>query len=116
MKNEAFYKKLTKQIKDTVKEFDFEKIKEKHKEIADIIGNCPLSCNDINEALAAGDAMCLSLKVKRTEACIADPTRLVIEDIVPTFMSADSFLDSSSFSLRKNEMAHGGFGGKSDDA
>ncbi len=116
MKNEAFYKKLTKQVKDVVKEFNMEDIIKKHKEIAEVIGNCPLSCNDINEALASGDAMCLSLKVKRSEACIADPSRLIIEDIIPTFMSADSFLDSSSFSLRKNEMAHGGFGKNAEGA
>lgn len=53
--------------------------------------------------------MCIGLDVARSEACIADPTRLVIKDIIPTFMTADSFLDSAVFSLRKDASAHGGF-------
>jgi hypothetical protein len=53
--------------------------------------------------------MCLGLDVGRSEACIADPTRLVIKDIIPTFMTADSFLDSSVFTLNKDGNAHGGF-------
>lgn len=53
--------------------------------------------------------MCLGLDVARSEACIADPSRLVIKDIIPTFMSGDSFLDSSIFSINRNDNAHGGF-------
>jgi len=75
------------------------------------MGCCPLSCNDIFEAMESGDCMCLALDVSRSEACIADPSRLVIKDIVPTFMTGDSFLDSAIFSLRKDGEAHGGFGG-----
>ena len=59
--------------------------------------------------MEAGDCMCLGLDVGRSEAAIADPSRLVIKDIIPTFMSADSFLDSAVFSLGRNEEAHGGF-------
>jgi hypothetical protein len=55
--------------------------------------------------------MCLALDVARSEACIADPSRLVIKDIIPTFMTADSFLDSAVFNLRKDADAHGGFTG-----
>jgi hypothetical protein len=76
-----------------------------------VIGNCPLSCNDLFEALQSGDAMCLGLDIARSEACIADPSRLVIKDIIPTFMTADSFLDSAVFNLRKDSEAHGGFTG-----
>ena len=72
-----------------------------------------MSCNDVFEAMEAGDCMCLALDVARSEACIADPSRLVIKDIIPTFMTGDSFLDSSVFSLRKDAEAHGGFGGAS---
>jgi hypothetical protein len=61
--------------------------------------------------MESGDCMCLALDVSRSEACIADPSRLVIKDIVPTFMTGDSFLDSAIFSLRKDGEAHGGFGG-----
>jgi hypothetical protein len=41
--------------------------------------------------------MCLGLDVGRSEAAVADPSKLVIKDIIPTFMTADSFLDSSAF-------------------
>ena len=53
--------------------------------------------------------MCLGLDVARSEAVIADPTKLIIKDIIPTFMTADSFLDSSAFQIKRNNMAHGGF-------
>jgi hypothetical protein len=111
IKNDAFYKKINKQIKDTVKDFDMETIRKTHEALAEVVGSCPLSCNDLFEALEGGDCMCIGLDVERSEACIADPSRLVIKDIVPTFMTADSFLDSAVFSLRKDSEAHGGFTG-----
>ena len=55
------------------------------------------------------DCMCLGLDVGRSEAAVADPSRLVIKDIIPTFMTADSFLDSSAFQIGRNDQAHGGF-------
>jgi hypothetical protein len=70
-----------------------------------------MSCNDLFEAMESGDCMCLGLDIARNEACIADPTRLIIKEIVPTFMTGDSFLDSAVFSLRKDSEAHGGFAG-----
>lgn len=53
--------------------------------------------------------MCLGLDVGRSEAAIADPTRLVIKDIIPTFISAESFLQVAAFTIKRNEEAHGGF-------
>lgn len=53
--------------------------------------------------------MCLCLSISRSEAVINDPTKLIINSIVPTFMSLDSFLDSSIFNLQKNQDASGGF-------
>jgi hypothetical protein len=53
--------------------------------------------------------MALALDVGRSEAAISDPSKLVIKDIIPTFMTTDSFLDSAVFSLNKNKDAHGGF-------
>ena len=55
--------------------------------------------------------MCLSLDIERSEGCIADPTLLKIKNIIPSFMSSDAFLDSSTFTLKKDETAHGGFSG-----
>lgn len=53
--------------------------------------------------------MCLSLQISRSEATIQDPTKLIIRGIVPTYMSLDSFLDSSIFKLKQNQNAHGDF-------
>lgn len=47
--------------------------------------------------------MCLCLDIVRNDACIADPSKLIIKDIIPTFMSGDSFLDAAIFSLPKND-------------
>lgn len=55
------------------------------------------------------DCLCLGLDVGRSEAAIADPTKLVIKDIIPYFISADSFLDSAIFHLKRDGDAHGGF-------
>ena len=111
MKNDSLYKKLHKQLKEVTKKFDMNELREKFAKIGEVIGNCPLSCNDVFEAMEANDCMCLALDIGRSEACIADPSRLIIKDIVPTFMTADSFLDSAVFSIRKDGEAHGGFGG-----
>lgn len=53
--------------------------------------------------------MCIALQISRSEATISDPSKLIIHDIVHTYMSLDSFLESSIFNLKKNEDASGGF-------
>lgn len=62
------------------------------------------------EALESSDCMCLGLVVERPEAAVADATKLIIKDILPRFMTADTFLDSSIYKMKKNANAHGGFG------
>lgn len=89
--------------------FDFKSLREQYKDLISLVGSCPLSCNDLIEAMEAQDCMCLALDVGRSEAAIADPTKLVIKDIIPTFMSADSFLDSAAYKIRRDDGAHGGF-------
>jgi hypothetical protein len=51
------------------------------------------------------------LNIARPEAAIADPSRLKILDIFPTYMTAEAFLTSAQFNINKNdaEYAHGGF-------
>ena len=56
-----------------------------------------------------GDCIGLCIQISRSEACINDPTMLIINGIVPNFMSVDSFMDSSIFNLKKNQDASGGF-------
>jgi hypothetical protein len=84
-------------------------MREQYKDLISIVGSCPLSCNDLIEAIEAKDCMCLALDVGRSEAAIADPTKLVIKDIIPTFMTADSFLDSAAYKIKRDSNAHGGF-------
>jgi hypothetical protein len=38
-----------------------------------------------------------------------DPSKLIIKKVIPSYMSLDSFLDSSIFELKKNQDASGGF-------
>lgn len=113
IKNEAYYKKLEQQVKGQVAKMNFPELRTKHKDLIDRVGACPMSCFDIIEAMEAGDCMCLCLDVGRSPAAIADPTKLVIKDIVPMFMASDSFLDSAIFNIGKNktepEAIHGGF-------
>jgi len=47
------------------------------------------------EALEEQDCMSIALDVVRPAAAIADASRLVIRDIFPTYMTAESFLQSA---------------------
>ncbi len=53
--------------------------------------------------------MCLSLSISRSEATIQDPTKLIVNKIIPSYVSLDSFLDSSIFNLKRNQDASGNF-------
>lgn len=53
IKNEGFYKKLDQQLKGVTEKFDFKELREKYKDIIDVVGACPMSCNDVIEALEA---------------------------------------------------------------
>lgn len=53
IKNEGFYKKLDKQLKGVTEKFDFKELREKYKDIIDVVGACPMSCNDVIEAMEA---------------------------------------------------------------
>jgi hypothetical protein len=56
-----------------------------------------------------GTCFGLGLEVERSEACIADPSLLKIKAIIPTFFSAEAFLDQAIFNLKSDPNAHGGF-------
>ena len=77
--------------------------------VVDDIGNCPVSLQHTIESLEAKDCMCIGLEISRSEACINDPSRLIIRDVLPCYISLDSFLESSLFKLRTNADAAGGF-------
>lgn len=117
LNNEGLYQKLENQIKEIVEKFDCEQIAKDNQEIIDDIGDCPFSCMGVVEALQEQDCMCIGLSISRPEAAIADPTRLVIQDIYPTYITADSFLQSAQFNISQaGDEAHGGFGPKKEGA
>lgn len=74
-----------------------------------------MTTKDIFECIEDSDCISICLDVRRSEACIADPTKLVIKQIIPNFLSADSYIEAAQFALAGNESAHGGFD-KSADA
>jgi hypothetical protein len=102
IKNELHFKKLDAQLKKLSKKVDKEDLNTRYKEIIERIGPCPMSQNDVVEGMIEGDCMCVCLQIGRSEATIMDPSKLAIKSIVPTFMSLDSFMESSIFNLKKN--------------
>lgn len=109
MKNESIFKANEQNIKKLTAKLDEAELRAKHKDLITELGDCAMSQCDTMEILKAGDCMCLTLDIKRSEAVISDPTKLVISQIIPQFMSLDSFLDSSIFNLKKHQDAAGGF-------
>ena len=110
IKNDDFFKKLDAQLKSTFDKIDFEKVAAKHEETLKAqIGDCPLSqCNTV-ELMRNSDCMCIGLSIARSNATISDPSKLVIKDVYPVYMSLDSFLESSIYNLKMNQDAAGGF-------
>ena len=97
--NKNLYNENDKKIERIIKAYDFKKIETENKEIIEEIGTCPISTSNTVETLEEGDCMCIGLKVSAPEAAIADPSRLKVEEIYPTYISADSFLESAKFNL-----------------
>jgi len=46
--------------------------------------------------------MCIALDVGRSEAAIMDPSKIVIKDVYLSFISAEGFLDFSTFAMEQN--------------
>ena len=67
------------------------------------------------EAMQAGDCFGIGLIIQRPESAIADPSRVIVHDIVPTYLTVDTFLESAKFKLMNNQgqaqNVHGGFKG-----
>ena len=102
-------KTLQQQLNEAYNQIDFSKIEAERKEFIEKIGTCPISQMDTLECLKEKDCMCIGLEISRSEATISDPSKLVIHDVHPTYISLDSFLESSIFNLKCNQDASGGF-------
>ena len=109
IKNEEMFAKLEEQIDQAQAKIDFSQVETKYKSISDTIGNCPVSQQNIVECMKAKDCMCIGLEISRSEATISDPTKLIIREVLPAFISLDSFLESSIYNLKCNQDASGGF-------
>lgn len=107
--NKSVYQKLDNEVKDLVQTLDFQLLRQNYSQIINDIGECYLSCNDVIEGMQAEDCMCIALDIGRTEEAIVDPSKLVIKDVIPTFLSCESFLQSALHKLNINKDAHGGF-------
>lgn len=98
-KNFELYKKFDDEIKQLQNKFNAEHLEAKYRQLADEIGCCPLSLSDALECVQNGDCLAIGLRVRRPEAAIADPSRVIIDDIFPTYVSTESFLESANFKL-----------------
>ena len=110
MKNEEQYKKLNLQLEAAFNKIDFDKVTAAHDEIMnEKIGQCPMSQCSVVELMKQKDCMCLGLAIKRSNATISDPTKLIIADVFPVYMGLDSFLESAIYNLKMNQDAAGNF-------
>ena len=103
IKNDEFFKKNDAKLDAAHSKLNFDKLKQTHEQtMRDKLGDCPLSqCNAL-ELMESKDCMCLGLSIARSQATISDPTKLVIKDVYPVYMSMDSFLESSIYNLQMN--------------
>ena len=101
LKNQEFFDKMDTEIKDITSKFKYDELRETNKAVIEMVGNCPMSCNDTIEALQATDCLGVCLEIEKTAAAIMDASKIRVKNIVPTFMSVDSFLDSVIFQLGK---------------
>ena len=114
--NEEMYEKLEAEITDIQSKIKFDEVSKREKAIIDDVGDCILSLQNPIDALESGDCFGIGLSINRPEAAIADPSRMVVLDIVPTYLTVDSFLESAKFKLLNQQgddtSVHGGFKGK----
>ena len=99
-------------IQESVDSMNFTEIKEKYSKQAEEIGPCFYTTSNWIDLLQDKDCLCLGLQVNRPQAAIADPSRVQIVSVSNSMMSAESFLDSVTFSLGSAynvEDSHGGF-------
>ena len=101
--NDELYKKLDQGLGQAHGEIDFKLIEKKYEKIFDEkLGVCAISQCNVIDLMRAKDCMCLGLSIKRSEATITDPTKLIVKQVYPVYMSLDSFIESAIFNLKIN--------------
>jgi len=108
--NEERMAKMDAEVDAILEKINIEELRKKHQAISDEIGICALSCVDVFEAVEMGDCMCIGVEVEKPDAAIADPSRLIVKNIVPTYATSESFLQSTKF--MKTQEEERGYGGR----
>lgn len=109
LKNEVNYQNSSKNIEKFVKGLKEDVLTKKYAALSDKVGISVLSTNNVIQTVMEGDCLAIGLSVKRPEAAIADPSRLIIDDIYFTWYDSESYLESAIYYLNKSNSAHGGF-------
>ena len=58
-----------------------------------MIGTCFKTLKTVVELMQNNDCLCLGLSIARSAFTIYDPTKLLIKDVYPVYMSLDCFLE-----------------------
>lgn len=48
-----------------------------------------------------GDCMCIGIEAEKPDTAVADPSRMIIKNIVPTYATSESFLQSAKFQKKQ---------------
>ena len=87
-------------VKSNVKSLDQNQLIEKYSKEADSIGCCVLTALNFIEAIFEADCLCMTFHATRSEVCLVNPSQLIIDDIYPTLISANAFLDSVRYAFK----------------
>ena len=77
-----------------------ETLEKKYESLIQEFGNCALTVNNFVEALMEKDCFCLTFNVTCNEFCTVNSNEIVINEIFPTYVTANSFLESVKFKLK----------------
>ena len=87
-----------------------ENLMNKYQSLIDDIGCCFLTCNNFLEAMLESDCLCITFNVTCNQYCLVDSNNMIINKIFPSFVSANSFLQSVKYALNIKPNSIGGFG------
>ena len=81
----------------------------KYSELATQAGLCVLTTYNFIEAMLSEDALCITFRIVRPEGAIAEPGLVHIEEICPSMVTANSFLNGVKYALNIDVAGGGGF-------
>jgi len=113
--NKSLFEKIYESIENQAEE-DSQKeehYREMYHDTIDELGVCFYTTNDVVELMSEGDCLCICLTVSRPPSAIADPSKIKIDEVHTSMMSAGAFQEAYEKALKNTdpEKVHGGFGG-----